>query len=172
MSNWTNERDKTMKRLIPALVTLIIINCASYSQIMINAQGEMHRCGAYGNGLVGIIQANKIQDDCVSSMRTAGYVEIEKAGAIGVYFTESDTLASILKVIPESPAAFAGIQNGDIILSVDDTKVNTSGEARILIFGLAGTSVMLTLKRYNEILSVNLTRRPYTALFGIPTVSK
>jgi hypothetical protein len=114
MSSWTNERNKTMKRLIPALVTFIIINCVSYSQIMINAQGEMHRCGAYGNGLVGIIQANKIQDDCVSSMRTAGYVEIEKAGAIGIYFKESDTLASILRVIPEAPAALLGFKTGTL----------------------------------------------------------
>lgn len=165
-----------MKTLICTLGTVfIIIGCASYSQIMIDAQGQMYRCGAYGQGLFGIAQANNIQGDCLESMKAAGYIEIEKAGVVGIYFSEplaTDTSLSVLKVAPKSPADIGGIRGGDILLSVENQKVRKVMDAKLLLFGMAGTSVHLVLQRNSETISLDLTRASYTKVFGMPTKSR
>lgn len=164
---------KTLFLSIP--LTVILSGCASYSQILINAQGQMYRCGAYGQGVYGVAQANQIQDDCLSSMKAAGYIEIEKAGVVGIYFSEqllTDTLLSVLKVVPNSPAEIAGVRGGDIIISIDNQKVRKAMDAKLLLFGLAGTPVALSLSRDNEIINLNINRAAYTRIFGIPSKSK
>ena len=114
----------------------------------------MYRCGAYGQGLYGVAQASNIQGDCLSSMKAAGYIEIEKAGVVGIYFSEqmlTDTSLSVLKVAPQSPAELAGIRGGDILVSIDNQKVRKMMDAKILLFGIAGTLVSLSLSRNNEV---------------------
>ena len=160
---------KTLFFLLAAVFA--IVGCASYSQIMIDAQGRMYRCGAYGHGLIGIAQADQIQGDCLASMKAAGYIESEKACVVGVIFSESspaDTLLSILKVAPNSPAAISGIRGGDILLSVDSQRVRKVMDAKILIFGMAGTSVHLVVQRNNGTIPFDLVRASYTKVYGMP----
>lgn len=159
-----------MKTLVSSfLLTITVIGCATYSQMMINAQGQMYKCGAYGHGLGGMTQANQINEDCISTMKAAGYIELERAGVVGFYYSEplaTDTALSILKVSPNSPAAFAGIRAGDILVSIDNQKVRKITDARILMFGLAGTPVTLVVMRGSEVIKFNLIRAPYTSVYG------
>lgn len=154
------------------LVGFLTIGCASYSQLMINAQGQMYRCGAYGQGIIGVAHASQIHEDCVETLRSAGYLELEKAGVIGVAFsqqTESDTVVSILKVADRSPASLAGIRYGDIVHAINGQSVRKSGDARSLLFGLTGTNVSIDIRRNSEIITLHLARAPYTKVYGYPS---
>lgn len=153
------------------LVSLFIVGCASYSQLMINAQGQMYRCGAYGQGLVGIAQANQIHEDCVATMRSAGYIELEKAGVIGVIFSqqaETDTIVSVLKVANGSPASLAGVRSGDIVHAIDGQPIRKAADARILLFGHLGTTVSIDLRRNNDAIVLHLVQASYTKVYGMP----
>lgn len=66
----------------------------------------------------------------------------------------------VLSVLPNSPAQKAGIQSGDMILSVGGTKVSDLGLSQIssAIRGQAGTEVSLTLQRDSETRDFTLQR--------------
>jgi serine protease Do len=150
---------------------MTIVGCASYSQIMINAQGQMYRCGSYGSGLIGIAHANQINEDCIQSMRSAGYIELEKAGVIGATFanqTEADTILTIIKVADNSPASASGIRQGDVLASINGQRVRKIADAKVLLFGFAGTKLSIVVRRNTQDINLNLTRAPYTEVFGMP----
>jgi len=156
-----------MKYLISVLLSLTILGCASYSQMFINANGQMQRCGAYGQGLIGMASAQNIQNDCIGDMKKAGYIEIEKAGVIGIKLSQ-DTLVTILKVMPNSPASGRGIMGGDILLSVNGQKVKSQPDASTLLFGDIGDFVNITVSHNGQVQEYRLIRRPYTDIYGNP----
>jgi len=142
---------------------------------MINANGDMYRCGSYGQGIYGVAQANQIQGDCLTSMRAAGYIEIEKAGVVGIIYSQqlsTDTLVTILKVAPKSPAETAGIRSGDILLAVDGIKVRKNTDASMLLFGNVGTTVSLSISSNGKITNMNINRDSYTRVYGKPKNTK
>jgi S1-C subfamily serine protease len=161
-----------MKNLIPVYIVIIAMSgCASYSQIMINAQGQMYRCGSYGSGLVGIAHANQINEDCIESLRSAGYIELEKAGVIGITLgdqSQTDTILTIIKVADNSPAFSSGIHQGDVLVAINEQSVRKLLDAKVLLFGLAGTKVSLTTRRNVQENKVTLVRAPYTRVYGMP----
>lgn len=78
-----------------------------------------------------------------------------------VYFIMSNGLASIDpvvgKIMPDSPAAEAGIQSGDVVLSIDDNKVSSFNDISYLVSTNLGTPVVLKIKRAEELLTITLT---------------
>lgn len=138
---------------------------------MINAMGEWQRCASYGYGVMGIATADSIQNDCVKSLRAAGYIEIEKAGVIGTYLSDEDT-PLIIKVKENSPAYIAGIKAGDKITKIDGQNVSNKRDARLLLFGMADTPVELTIDRDGVETSYKLIRASFTKVFGMPTETK
>lgn len=63
----------------------------------------------------------------------------------------------IVEVIPDSPAAEAGLQNGDLILRVNDTgitKTITPTEALKLVTGPSGKTVKMVVKRGKHTLTL------------------
>ncbi|MEP9410274.1 MAG: PDZ domain-containing protein [Candidatus Brocadia sp.] len=163
-----------MKRLFLLFAVICCFcfsGCASYSQIMINAMGEWQRCASYGYGVMGIATADSIQNDCVKSLRAAGYIEIEKAGVIGTYLSDEDT-PLIIKVKENSPAYIAGIKAGDKITKIDGQNVSNKRDARLLLFGMADTPVELTIDRDGVETSYKLIRASFTKVFGMPTETK
>jgi len=74
----------------------------------------------------------------------------------------------VKEVYPDSPASNAQIVSGDIIVKVDDIDVTTEtyAEAVKLLQGEVGTKVNLTVRRENEDISMEITRRQVE----IPTV--
>ena len=161
--------------IVLLFAALAIQGCVSHSQIMINSQGQMYRCGSWGQGLGGVIAAEQIHKDCMTSMLAAGYLEIERAGVIGITFAESlpgDTITSVLKVADKSPAATAGIKPGDKVFKVDDLAVRTMNDARSVMFGIADTPVRLTVFRGELVLTFNLVRASYTKVYGMPKLPR
>ncbi len=71
-------------------------------------------------------------------------------GGIGAYLDRDKAGDMVVAVMRDRPAAKAGIQDGDILLAVDDTPITaemTSEEVIALIRGEVGTQVKLTLRR-------------------------
>lgn len=66
---------------------------------------------------------------------------------IGVIIQGSEEGLLVLEVIPDGPAMEAGIQVGDIIVSVEGTKYTDATEAAGIIKGKAGTTVKLVYRR-------------------------
>lgn len=85
----------------------------------------------------------------VPTMEPSGYIQVEE-------------------VYPDSPASNAQIVVGDLIVKIDDIDITTEtyDEAVSLLQGDAGTKVNLTVRRENEDVSMEITRRQVE----IPTV--
>ena len=74
-------------------------------------------------------------------------------GGIGAYMTRNDAEDLVLTVIPDRPAAKAGVQDGDVLLEVDGkpiTKDMPVDEIVALVRGDIGTKVVLRLRRSNR----------------------
>ena len=85
---------------------------------------------------------------------------------IGVYVTVSDSQEiHIVKIMKNSPAARAGLQENDIIVSIDGKKVKDIGytAATNMVRGEIGTNVTFEILRNGEILSITLQRDYYDA---------
>ncbi len=90
-------------------------------------------------------------------------------GGIGTAIDLKDGHITIITVFDGSPAAGAGLQTGDILLSVDGREVTglSMAEVATLIRGPADTSVRLTISRPNDLLEAEtweftLVRRQVT----------
>jgi regulator of sigma E protease len=57
------------------------------------------------------------------------------------------TKVEIMDVSPNSPAAQAGLQAGDIVIRVDEEAVNSSGELRDLIYAHLGQTIVIIYQR-------------------------
>jgi carboxyl-terminal processing protease len=85
-------------------------------------------------------------------------------GGIGAYITRGPAGEVILTPMVDSPAEQAGVQEGDVVLRVDDTPITpemTSDQVVLLIRGEVGTQVALTLQRVGvaDPIVVTVTRR-------------
>ncbi len=79
---------------------------------------------------------------------------------IGVYLKFGTGYPVVTGTIPGSPAAAAGLQNGDKILKVDDKDLSgvTADQAPLFFQGPNGTRVTLTIERGGKTLIVPVTR--------------
>ena len=74
-------------------------------------------------------------------------------GGIGAYVSQAEDGSIILDPMPDLPAAKAGVQQGDIVIQVDDTEVTpemTVDELVTMVRGEVGTIVRLTLRRAGQ----------------------
>ena len=87
---------------------------------------------------------------------------------IGVYLSFSTGYPVITGTVPGSPAAAAGLRNGDQITKVGDRDIKgiTADEVTPLIQGAEGTKVTLTIQRGADTVTVTITR----AQINVPTV--
>ena len=156
--------------LLFATILLLLSGCATYSQLYVNSAGDVVACSATGQGLFGMATAANATDNCGRQMRNAGYVEIERAGVVGIRL--SDTAAGeavrVLMVATGSPAAAAGVLPGDTITEIAGQPVSSKVDAGHLLFGMADTEVGLTLTRGAERMDLVLVRASYTEVYGVP----
>lgn len=96
--------------------------------------------------------------------------ESQRYVGIGVV-TEQDVdgYIRVRSVYPQSPAATAQMQVGDLIISVDDTPATKDNYTELVssFRGTAGTKVSLVYRRDTEEMTVELTRRE----IDIPTIT-
>ena len=73
-------------------------------------------------------------------------------GIIGVQLSAGDDVRAIVGVMPNTPAAAAGIQAGDYILTVDGVNVAAFSREELVsaISGEPGTQVVLALRRQDS----------------------
>ncbi|MFN2290857.1 MAG: S41 family peptidase [Anaerolineae bacterium] len=74
-------------------------------------------------------------------------------GGIGAYVTQTEDGRIALEPMSELPAAQAGVQEGDILIRVDDTEIApemTVDDVVTLVRGEVGTTVRLTLEREGQ----------------------
>lgn len=74
-------------------------------------------------------------------------------GGIGAYVTQTEDGRIALEPMPDLPAAQAGVQEGDILIRVDDTEITTEmtvDDVVTLVRGEVGTIVRLTLEREGQ----------------------
>jgi carboxyl-terminal processing protease len=86
----------------------------------------------------------------------------EERGIVGVKVDRWPTI----EVVPGTPAAEAGLQDGDVVLRVnarDVAKTDTTADALAALSGAAGTVIHLTVKRGDKILSFDVRKAPYAA---------
>jgi carboxyl-terminal processing protease len=89
-------------------------------------------------------------------------------GAIGIYVDFRNGYPVVTGVLPASPALRAGLQTGDVILSVDgkDTHNLNADQTSALIRGPVGTSVRLHVRRATEEVDLTASRENFES----PTV--
>jgi len=81
-------------------------------------------------------------------------------GSVGAMVSQDGTQLLIDKVLPESPAASAGLQVGDVLLTVDGAPVANPWEAFQRLRGAPGSTVVLTVRRAGSERTVSITRAP------------
>jgi len=79
---------------------------------------------------------------------------------IGAYLEEKDGYVSIVSVMKGQPAEKAGLQKGDLIISVDGVDIKGFGVDKVssMIKGEKGTKVILGIKRGNQTLTIEVVR--------------
>ena len=77
---------------------------------------------------------------------------------IGVQYSTATDDYIILRVFKDSPAEKAGIQVGDIIRSVNGTKVEDLEDISSEVKGKEGTHVIMGIQRGSEMLAIDCTR--------------
>jgi hypothetical protein len=98
--------------------------------------------------------------------RPSSHYEHNRSGAVFMPTAQSDDL--VAQVVDGSPAASAGIRNGDVLLKIGETQManwrtDTSQTARVFWQRPAGTRVALTLQRSNETFKTTVTLRDILA---------
>jgi len=89
----------------------------------------------------------------------------ESFGGLGISVYPGKKGASVASVLPNSPAAQAGLQSGDVIISVNGTLLSTvAPENQVsMIRGISGSSVTLQVSRGSESISL-LAKRAYISV--------
>jgi hypothetical protein len=81
-------------------------------------------------------------------------------GTIGAMVIQEGPQLTFNMVVPESPAAKAGLLVGDALLAVDGVPVTSPYEAFVKLRGAPGSTVVLTVRRAGSERSVSITRAP------------
>lgn len=110
--------------------------------------------------------------------QTPGAQQQQNRGWLGVMLTESNGQVIVRAVVPESPAARAGIQANDRIVSINGQAVTTVGQAQTILAPLqpnAQVQIVVNRNNANQTFSVTLGTAPARGgraggpgLFGLP----
>jgi len=107
---------------------------------------------------------SSIGDPYAEYYTAAEYADMERRYmgdyvGVGIGVVQNDGNIVVMTVFGDTPAADAGIQEGDIIIKVDGKKPENVDDAVGMITGEAGTKVKVTVKRGDETIDFDLTRQ-------------
>jgi len=90
--------------------------------------------------------------------------ESETFGGVGISIWPGSTGAKIAGVMPGSPAEGAGLQAGDLIVSINGTDLSAINPAEQTNYlrGKAGTSISLVVNRNGEVFSASTKRAGFS----------
>jgi len=141
-------------RVVPFMALLVVLHAGAQAKIdLVNSQGATAPC--VGVGPIGEPIAKK----CVTIFEEQGFIRQDQVGVSGLTLGDAKEDGRITAVAPDSAAAQAGLQVGDVILAVEGKPIlATPGTlARQAIFGARGQTVKLKLRNAGE---VTLKRAP------------
>jgi len=143
-----------------SLVLLNIIGCVKYSQPFIGRGGDVKNCAgsSQSQGIGGVILASNRFNECVTDLKSSGYIEVENVGSVGVLFYNPDERGLVVKKVYEnSPAAYIGIVRGDILVEANGK--NASNLSNINFYqGAPNIPVDVIINRNGKILKYTLIR--------------
>jgi C-terminal processing protease CtpA/Prc len=125
---------------------------------MVDWLGDFMPCMGAGLAAQGAVEY------CYSHFKSYGFIKVGDFGSTGFRVDLAGDSATIKAVDPDSPAAQAGVQVGDVIVAVDGHPLTAStGEAaKERIFGKGGDQFHVTVRRgnSNKTLALQLTGKP------------
>ena len=148
-----------MRWLLLFSLCVCLSGCVTPSTLLVNDQGQVMRCAAYGSGAYGVATATSIHSTCVNDMKKLGYVVLPDV-TMGLVLEPGTT--HVKTVTPSGSAAQAGIQVGDQILRVNTIPVARGVEVLHMLQGKKnGESIDVTLAREGKesTVPVRLTAR-------------
>jgi len=120
------------------------------------------------NGMLGPLDPHTIlltpEESAELGVKTRG-----RFGGIGAEIVAAERRILVFRVLPDSPAAAAGLRDSDVILEIDgQSTVNLgSDDARNLLRGPVDTKVVVQVRRGREVKTIEITR----GLISIPTIN-
>lgn len=107
---------------------------------------------------------SSIGDPYAAYYTASEYAELERRYlgdyvGVGIGVVQDDKDIVVMTVFDDTPAAAAGIKEGDIIVKVDGKAPANVDDAVGMITGEAGTKVKVTVKRGDETIDFDLTRQ-------------
>ncbi len=148
-----------MKKLIFLVFLGFFLFSCTYSQNMINPEGQTIRCSSYGWGIIGGPMAINILNNCIASHKQLGYIEIENVGVAGFFMIEGNP-PIIQKVQIGFPAEKAGMLPGDKIISINGQKPKSMKEVFQFGFCKPGEPLNYQIDRNGEIKSFTIITMP------------
>jgi len=148
-----------VKNVVPVILLSLSVFGCTYSQNLINPEGQVITCSSWGWGCIGGPIAINTFNRCIETYQQLGYVEIEKVGVPGFYLSE-ESPPTVLRVQPGYPAEKVGIMAGDTIIAVNGQKISSRKDAYILGFCKAGDVVSYEILRKEEHKSFSLVTVP------------
>lgn len=145
-----------MKNLFILAIFLMIFSGCSYSQNMMNREGEGIRCWASGWGFIGGPMAINTFNDCINAHKQIGYVEIEQVGVPGLYLNEGNP-PSIREAPASQPAGKAGMMAGDKIMFVNGQPVKSIKDVAFFGFCKPGDTINYQIDRNGEVKLFTIT---------------
>jgi len=150
-SDWAGSPKPSKDQLVQAAIKGMMESLNdpwSYYQGPTDFQNTLLNVGGQGEGIGVQVQLQPVDPKSTQS-----------CSAIG-----SGCELAVVKPIPGSPAEAAGIQPGDVIVSVDGTSLNgkTIDQATALVRGPANTTVKLGLMRGTQPIPLSIVRKIYS----------
>ena len=142
------------------------INHGNSGGALVNTSGELvgiNSAGIPDAQNVGFaISVGTIQP-LLDDLKAGKEISAAPVGYIGVNLSETPEGIAVSTVQPQTPADAAGIEEGDIILKVNDTTVSTAEQLSAVLRALApGTKVSITVSRdgAEKVFELTLAERP------------
>jgi S1-C subfamily serine protease len=165
-----------VKRLaVPLIAALALQGCAPVTppQVFVGPGGGISTCqksstGYMALGLMGMAIDSNNYSDCCSTMWAAGFLEVERAGALGMMLSDAPERGHpcVARVLESSPASTSGVTPGDLIIAVGDQEVTSMKDAQRLLFGIAWTKVTVRFQRGTRDTTLTLLRATHMGVFG------
>jgi carboxyl-terminal processing protease len=137
----------------------------AYEQIMSSAVDAPGSEALVRGAIKGMLEVLKEDDPYALFYSPTAYRSFQELtsgefSGIGVWLKEKEAGLTIVSVLPSTPAVGAGLQEGDVIRTIDGKTVSdiTSDEAVAYIKGPEGTEVSLGIERGDARLDFTLTR--------------
>jgi S1-C subfamily serine protease len=95
-----------------------------------------------------ILNSHDVEKDIADYLLYPSPVSLPESPKLGVFLKEEGVMVSISELVPGGIAEQAGLKIGDVILSLDDDKVESLEDMKIhLLFRKKGDTVAVKVKR-------------------------